>query len=552
MKSCLALGFLILESLIVSTPAPASTAAVAAASASEDNSSWWKNSLVYEIFVRSFSDSNGDGVGDLRGIESRLDYLQGTLGVDALWLTPIFASPSYHGYDTTDYRAINPDFGDLGAFQSLLAQAHARGLHIILDLAVNHTSNQHPWFISAANAEGADTHNYYVWSPGNPGWPGPQSWFAGPPDGSNANGSYYYAKFGASMPNLNWRNPQVLSEVEDIMRFWAGQGVDGFRLDAARYYVPGPHGEDDTPETHQQIQAFTHSLKAQYPGLLFIGEIWADTPIIAPYVNTGTELDLAFDFPTSGGLRSALQSRDAKGLTDSLQASLTQIPDRSRLAPFLTNHDMDRPPTGLAANQAPAQLKLASAVALSLPGTPFMYYGDELGLNNGSESGDLAKRTPMPWTEDEPGHGFTDGNHPWQPFSGGITGQSVLAQSSNAGSLLNTYRGLIALRKQEPALRTGSLQLLNGSQLAGDSRLAGWVLRQGPSELLVVANFGDQGSAALSISLSRAPGEALAASSAGERLWGSSPIQSSPTGNGDQISFPNGLGPFEASIVRVR
>ncbi|HWC65519.1 MAG TPA: alpha-amylase family glycosyl hydrolase, partial [Thermoanaerobaculia bacterium] len=246
--------------------------------------------VFYEVFVRSFQDSDGDGIGDLGGLISRLDYLNDgnpdsatSLGVDGIWLMPVFRSPSYHGYDTADYETINPDYGSDADFRRLLDEAHRRGMKVIVDLVVNHTSAEHPWFVDAASSPSARHRDWYVWSPVDPGWT--QPWGGATPTWHPLGGAFFYGVFWGGMPDLNFRNPEVRAEIERIAALWLARGVDGFRLDAARHLVedgPGPL-QTDTPETHAYWKEFAESVRAVKPDATLVGEIWSDTATIAPY-----------------------------------------------------------------------------------------------------------------------------------------------------------------------------------------------------------------------------------------------------------------------------
>jgi alpha-amylase len=441
---------------------------------------WWTQAPIYEIFVRSFQDSNNDGIGDLNGIRQRLDYLKSerpnSLGVGALWLTPIFPTPSYHGYDVTDYRNVNPEYGTLEDFELLVKESHQRGLKIILDLPVNHSSAKHPWFLDSQKGENTLFRDWYFWRRDKPSW---GHWFS-------LADFFYLSFFDPSMPQLNWRNPQFLSEVESIFEFWTQKGVDGFRLDAVRHYVPGPNGETDTEETHVAIQKFTRKVKEHFPLTLFVGEIWSDSATIASYYHGGSELDMALSFPLSYGLLDSLKGESSERLASSLRENKTQIGFDSFNSPFLTNHDMARLSTQLQGDSR--KLLLAASSLMALPGTPVVYYGEELGMSNGESSshpGDLAQRVPMQWNQGE-NYGFTGvGVSPWQSFLGNATQWSVEAQETE-GSLLSRYRDLIKLRSSIPALQTGELkQIFEAPELG----LVSWQRVKPHSRVVWSGNF---------------------------------------------------------------
>ncbi|HSP07410.1 MAG TPA: alpha-amylase family glycosyl hydrolase, partial [Acidobacteriota bacterium] len=388
---------------------------------------WSYGAVFYEVFVRSFYDSNGDGIGDLKGLISKLDYLNdgnpatnSDLQVDALWLMPVFKSPSYHGYDTTDYRQINPQYGTNDDFMRLCKEAHKRGIKIIVDFVMNHSSSDHPWFIDSASSPQSSKRDWYVWNPMNPGWT--QPWGGNNPTWYFKNGAYYYGVFWSGMPDLNFRNPDVRKMFRDTATFWLQRGADGFRLDATRYLVEdgaGP-GQADTPETHADLKEFAAHIRRVKPQATLVGENWTDTPVIATYFGStatvagGDQLPMNFDFPLSSAIVDGVKSGAAQGIVSKLAEILSVYPQGVNDAPFLTNHDQVRLATVLSNNMD--QLKNAAAILLTLPGAPFLYYGEEVGLQNGPTQGDESKRTPMPWNH-EPGGGFTTASSPWFPFA---------------------------------------------------------------------------------------------------------------------------------------
>jgi hypothetical protein len=286
--------------------------------------SWANGAVFYEVFVRSFRDSNGDGMGDLAGLISKLDYLNdgdpktdGDLGVDALWLMPIFVSPSYHGYDTVDYEHIEPDYGTDKDFTRLAREAHKRGMHIVVDLVLNHSSDKHPWFLESASSPKSKKRDYYTWSATDPGWP--QPWNPSGKSWHEKNGSFYYGVFWSGMPDLNYRSPAVRKQAQRIAKLWLDRGVDGFRLDATRHlFETGPgDGQSDAPETHVFLKEFAAALRKSHPKAVLIGENWTDTPVIARYfgdtaaVPGGDELPLNFDFPLAGRIIGAARQGEA-------------------------------------------------------------------------------------------------------------------------------------------------------------------------------------------------------------------------------------------------
>jgi alpha-amylase len=458
--------------------------------------SWANGAVFYEVFVRSFQDSNGDGKGDLKGLIARLDYLNDgdpatstDLGVDALWLMPVFASPSYHGYDTVDYETINPDYGTNADFDLLLKEAHRRGIKIIVDLVVNHTGSGHPWFTEAASSPTSPRRDWYVWSATDPGWG--QPWNASSPTWHRKGDAYYYGVFWSGMPDLNFRNPAVREEMKRVAALWLSRGVDGFRLDATRHLVEtGPgDGQSDTAETHAFLKELATYVRSVKPDAVLVGENWTDTGKIAPYyglttsVPGGDELPLNFDFPLASRIIAGSRSGDATVIADKLDEVNRTYPAGATDVPFLTNHDMRRIASDL--KDDPGKLRSAAAVLLTLPGAPFLYYGEEIGLLNGTTDDDESKRTPMPW-DATPGGGFTTGK-PWHRFAPGLEKTNVAAQSGDPASLLSHYRALIRARHASPALAVGRLEVVSreGSVLA-------FLRTEGQERVLVAHNLGDK------------------------------------------------------------
>lgn len=453
---------------------------------------WARGAVFYEVFVRSFADSNGDGVGDFPGLTAKLDYLK-DLGVDGIWLMPVFQSPSYHGYDTVDYEKIQPAYGTGEDFDRFLAEAHRRGIRVLLDFVMNHTSSQNPWFVDAASARDAEHRYWYVWRGDDPGWTQPwgggRTWHRNDKDGT-----YYYGIFWGGMPDLNFENPVVRQKMETLASAWLARGVDGFRLDATRHLFANGPGElqNDQPQTHDYLKEFAGVVRAAKPQAFLVGENQADTPGIAAYygstavVKGGDELPMSFNFPLAAALVKAVHDGDAAGIAAKYQEMATLYPAGIVDTPFLTNHDQIRLATQL--GDDPAKLRSAAAVLLTLPGAPFLYYGEEVGLQNGPGGADELKRTPMPWDASE-GGGFTSG-HPWFDFAPGKESENVAAETGDPNSLLNAYRRLIKLRHASAALKTGDFKLLTATP--GDNSTAPVLafLRQGPKErVLVVHNL---------------------------------------------------------------
>ena len=447
-------------------------------------SAWWQDRIFYEVFVRSFADSDGDGSGDLRGLTERLDYLNDgdattvdDLGVTALWLMPVAESPSYHGYDVVDYRTVEADYGTNEDFRAFMTAAHERGIRVVVDFVVNHTSVQHPWFQDARTA-GAMHDDWYVWESSPPGWNGPSGQTVWHP----ADGRSYYGLFWDGMPDLNLENPAVTAELEDVARFWLeDMGVDGFRLDAAQHLVEEGSTQVDTPATHAWLAGFRDAIHIIDDEALVLGEVFNTRLITASYVDSGS-LDLVFDFDLAGTIRNGARLGDAGSILASLTDLATRYPSGG-FATFLSNHDQNRIMSELRGDTGAA--RSAAAVLLTAPGVPFLYYGEEVGLQGRKPDPEI--RTPLPWTAIEPGRGFTTGT-PWEAFAPGAEAATVEVQSADAGSLLSSYRLLVGLRDRHPALATGEFIPVE----ARSGRVAAWLRRTPDDTLLVVHNLSDE------------------------------------------------------------
>ena len=436
---------------------------------------WWHDRVFAEIFVRSYADSNGDGVGDLAGLTSRLDYLNDgdpatktDLGITGLWLMPTFPSPSYHGYDVTDYRGVNPDYGTLSEMKALVAAAHKRGIAVILDLPLNHTSSRDPWFVASATGKGP-YRDWYVW--------------ANSPQGSNWQRSgdrFYYAAFGSDLPDLNLVNPAVTAEVTADASYWLTDvGVDGFRLDAAKHLIEDGATLENTPETHAWWKTFRSAIEQKSPGALLLGEVWDTPQNAASYVPDN--LDLTFEFALASAEVGAAQAGDGGSVERVLEKITTLYPAVAGLGAFLTNHDQDRVASQLHGD--PGAERVAADLLLTGPGVPFVYYGEEIGMTGVKP--DERIRTPMRWDASSPAAGFS-AHAPWEALSGDPVGVSVAAETGDPSSLLSRYRDLIHLRAAHPALATGTW-----TAVQSDSSSVVAALRRSPTETaLVLSNVG--------------------------------------------------------------
>jgi glycosidase len=442
---------------------------------------WWNDRVFCEIFVRSFHDSNGDGIGDFQGIIQKLDYLNdgnpattSDLGVTGVWLMPISPSPSYHGYDVTDYRGIESDYGTRADFEAFLAAAHARGIRVVVDLVLNHSSSQHPWFTQSASGSGSPYRDWYIWQSTNPGYPGPwgqQVWHL-------RNGSYYFGLFWGGMPDLNYWNPQVKSAMFDVARFWLDtMGVDGFRLDAIKHLYENGTVMQDVPATFTFLQEYRQFVKGVKADAMTVGEVWSTTTQVAPYADS-TRLDFCFEFDLAGAIISGVNSGNPLWVINTMATVLSSYRPL-QYAPFLTNHDQDRVFGQL--GQDPARMNLAAAVYLTLPGIPFLYYGEEVGMLGSGQ--DENKRRPMQWTAG-PNAGFTTGS-PWYGINSNYSTYNVAVMQADTSSLWHWYRRLIRARAEHIALRRGGY----AQAATGSSTFYGYARSTTDQLVLVLHNF---------------------------------------------------------------
>lgn len=442
---------------------------------------WWNDRVFYEIFVRSFYDSDGDGIGDLQGLTQKLDYLNdgdpstdSDLGITGIWLMPINDSPSYHGYDSVDYRSINPDYGTMADFQAFLAAAHARGIKVIIDYVMNHCSDEHPWFVQSAAGNPA-YRDYFRWSPYDPNQTGPWGQDVWHRDGSD----WYYGLFGSGMPDLNYETQAVKDTMFETAAYWLDTiGVDGFRLDAVLYIIEEGDQLQNTTATLDFWHDFNTYIKAVRPDAMSVGEAWTSTSIVRQYV-TDDRIDFCFEFDLSYATLDAVNWGDAGSLSDKA-SQVYHIYPYLQFGTFLTNHDQDRTFSVLGEDESKA--KLAAGIYMTLPGIPFVYYGEEIGMTG---SGDhLNIRTPMQWT-DGTNAGFTTGT-PWRTINSNYEDYNVAVEEQDAGSLLEWYKRLIDVRNQSPALRRGTHAPLESSS----SSVLAFVRRDEQQTVLCMANTG--------------------------------------------------------------
>ncbi|HNX45613.1 MAG TPA: alpha-amylase family glycosyl hydrolase [Anaerolineaceae bacterium] len=507
---------------------------------------WWNDVTFYEIFVRSFKDSDGDGVGDFQGIISQLDYLNDgdpntstDLGIGGLWLMPIFPSPSYHGYDVSDYMSVNPDYGTIADFKQLLEECHQRGIHVIIDLVINHTSSDHPWFQAAVDGN-AGYHDWYVWSktkPTNTSGPwGNNAWYEA------SNGEYYYAPFTKEMPDLNYHNPMVTKAMDNVTSFWLNLGVDGFRVDAARYLFEESPALQDTKSTITWFQEWRKYYKNINPEAFTVGEVWTDLQITAKYNEPTKGMDSLFMFDLAADVLGGVYSPDPSRVIKAYQDALTYFPDGT-FSTFLTNHDQQRVASFF--SDKLSKQKIAAFTYLTGPGIPFIYYGEEIGMTGGKPDPNI--RTPMQWNE-EKNSGFTSGK-PWMAVNANFPQKNVELLTNNPDSLLSWYRTLVNLRANTPELRLGEYLPLISS-----CRSVYAVLRTLPDStpVLAVINLAVTKAENCTISLEASP--AQAGDYNVQDLWGISHLEAVTIATGGGIpEFPlsTTLEGGESFIVRL-
>jgi len=453
--------------------------------------------VCYEVFVRSFFDSNGDGIGDLEGLIRKLDYINDgnpasttDLGASCIWLMPVAASPSYHGYDVSSYYRVEPDYGTNADFTRLVAAAHRRGIRVLVDMVLNHSSSENPWFQAALHDTASPYRSWYRFSPtplGKGPWGG-AAWRKSP-----VRDEYYWGVFSGVMPDLDYDTPAVRAEAKKIATFWLrDMGVDGFRLDAVEYLVEEGTCFRGCAGTHAFLHEYAQHVDSVKPGAYTVGEAtWGDLNALMPYYPD--QLTSYFPFEIADSLLRSVE----RGTPGGMLAGYLRLQDTLppwRWSPFLSNHDRTRTMTSLGGDAARA--RLAATLLLTLPGLPFVYYGEEIGMTG--DKPDPRLRTPMQWSDGR-GLGFTTGT-PWEQAQADSATTTVAAQDRDPASLLNLYRRLIHLRLKNPALAMGRLVPLT----AGDSAVVAYLRRDGGHAVLVVANLG--GAAAGAVTVASQPG----------------------------------------------
>jgi alpha-glucosidase len=481
------------------------------------NFKWWERGIIYQIYPRSFMDSNGDGVGDLVGIRNKLDYLQ-WLGVDAIWISPIYPSPmADFGYDISNYTDIDPIFGTLNDFDALLADAHNRGLKVLLDYVPNHTSDRHPWFLDSRSSRDSEKRDWYIWRGPKAGGGPPNNWLSnfggGAWEWDEKTGQYYYHAFLKEQPDLNWRNPEVQGAMLKVLGFWLDRGVDGFRVDVMHHLAKDTEFRDNPPNPEwrpgmspyrellttytadlpevQEIVAKLRNVLDNYDDRMLVGEIYLPVErLVAYYGASGKGAHLPFNFQLIG------LPWNAEEIAAAVERYEALLPSHAWPNWVLGNHDKSRVATRI----GPAQSQVAAMLLLTLRGTPTMYYGDEIGMHDvpvpveqgqdpfeknvpGLGLGRDPERTPMQWSNDEQA-GFTTGK-PWLPIAGDHQTVNVALERDSPTSILTLYRRLIELRRAERALSVGDF-----APLPAPGDLMAYIRKTDQRRLLVVLNLG--------------------------------------------------------------
>ena len=498
---------------------------VAPQTAVSDDPLWYKDAVIYELHIKAYADANGDGIGDFRGLTERLDHVQ-ALGVNTIWLLPFYPSPLRDdGYDVADYEAVHPSYGTLDDFRAFVVEAHRRGLRVITELVVNHTSDQHPWFQAARKApKGSPARNFYVWSDDSNLYSGTRIIFT---DTEKSNwtfdevaGQYFWHRFFSHQPDLNFDNPAVREEIWQVMRFWLAMGVDGFRADAVPYLVEREGTPcENLPETHDVVRELRRRMDAEFPGRLLLAEanMWPED--VRPYFGSGDEFHMAFHFPLMPRMFMALRLEDRKPLVEIVERT-PAIPGACQWGLFLRNHDeltlemvtdaerdymyeeyardpVARINLGIRRRLAPLldgdrrRMELMTGLLLSLPGSPVLYYGDEIGMGDDVHLGDRnGVRTPMQWTGGaNAGFSTADPSRLYLPLVTdpvyGFPAVNVESQRRNDTSLLNWTRRLIQVRRTSRVFGRGSIEFLRPA----NHRVLAYVRSLDAEKVLVVNNL---------------------------------------------------------------
>ena len=491
---------------------------------------WWQTGVVYQIYPRSYQDSNGDGVGDLPGITQRLDYLSDTLGVDAVWLSPIYPSPMHDfGYDVANYTDIHPLFGSLEDFDRLLEETHERGMKMILDLVPNHTSDEHPWFLESRSSRDNPKRDWYLWRDPAPDGGPPNNWLShfGGPAWTYDEGTkqYYLHQFVKQQPDLNYRNPEVFTAILDVIRFWLDRGVDGFRVDVIGLMMKDPEFRDEPPnstwngvnpfdslehiytanlpEVHDLIRQMRAVLDS-YDDRMMVGETYLPNDMLMKYYGTSDKLECHLPF----NFQLILAKWDAAGVRKMVDDYEAALPSDGWPNWVLGNHDQHRLATRVGADQS----RVANMLLLTLRGTPTCYYGDELGMENvpippekiqdppAINQPEIAhlvgrdpERTPMQW-DDSPNAGFAapDVKELWLPLDSKYKEVNVASEINDPRSMLNFYRKLLACRRSTPALQIGDYRSINPESTEAQENCFVFERQAGDQRVIVALNFSNR------------------------------------------------------------
>lgn len=491
---------------------------------------WYKDAVIYQLHVRTFYDSNGDGIGDFRGLTGKLDYLQ-ELGVNALWLLPFYPSPLRDdGYDTADYTAVHRSYGTLEDFKEFLAAAHERGIRVIIELVLNHTSDQHPWFQEARSSRESPRRDWYVWSDSDDKYRNARIIFVDTELSNWAwdpvSKAYYWHRFFSHQPDLNYDNPAVREAIWNVMKFWLELGVDGFRLDAVPYLVEREGTScENLPETHEILRGLRKQLDEAFPGKMLLAEANQWPEDVCAYFGQGDEFHMAFHFPLMPRMFMAVRLEDRKPILEILQRT-PKIPENCQWCIFLRNHDeltlemvtdverdymydeyardkTMRINVGIRRRLAPLmdndrrRIELLSGMLMSFPGTPIIYYGDEIGMGDNVYLGDRnGVRTPMQWNGQWNG-GFSsaDPERLYAPMISnpvyGFQAVNVDSQRRSEHSLLSWTRRLIQVRKSSPVFSRGTLEFL----FPQNHRVIAYLRELGNERVLVVNNLSNSAQA---------------------------------------------------------
>ncbi len=474
------------------TTIPLPTATPSKLPAGTNGNPWWNDTVFYEVFVRSFYDSDGDGVGDLNGLIEKLDYLNDgdpathdDLGVTGLWLMPITQSPSYHGYDVVDYYTVDDEYGSNEDFLRLMEEAHQRGIRVIVDLALNHTGRDHAWF-QASLQPNSPYRDWYVWQDADPGWRGP----SGQKVWIRHDSGYYYAVFWDGMPDLNYRNPDVTEQMYDVSRYWlAEMGADGFRLDAIKHMIEDGQIQENSTATHAWLEDYFDFYKSVNPDAFAVGEAWTSTGQLLEY--TGDEVDVAFQFDLAKDILNSANVGVGSIVMKTMNEIVAAFPP-SQYATFIANHDQNRVINQLQGDEGAA--KVAASFLLTAPGTPFVYYGEEIGMSGSKPDEDI--RRPLQWDNSGYRAGFTTGM-PWRPPAPDHDQQNIAYQLEDSDSLLTHYRSLIQMRNEHEALRVGDWIPIETKP----ARVAAFIRQTEAETLLAAINFGKREAREISLTL---------------------------------------------------